>query len=287
MPAPVTFSVQMASLPPGFEGDPQALGVAFAERLLITPSEPWSSFINGGAQPSSNVGPWLLDGMEWRVWSDSLGSFTYHRQDGRGVIAGTLPLSALQGTATPKTALIFNAAGAPAAVSGTPGQVLTAGSDGTPVFATPATGNYFTVRLLTSQDYATNNTPVAVQFANVGACQGVTPDVAGYRIPVTANSVWFFRVSAQINHINGVTPDWEHFINIRPYQDNSLVLGGNSAGAVTAGLPRSGVFASGIYAFGAAGYVDVAIASTSSITGTQFQVDNNGGNTIFSGFRIF
>ena len=70
-------------------------------------------------------------------------------------------------------------------------------------------------------------------------------------------------------------------------QDNSLVLGGNSSGAVAAGLSRSGVFSSGIYAFTTAGYVDVTISSTSSVTGTQFQVDNNGGNTIFSGFRIY
>jgi hypothetical protein len=263
------------------------LGTAFAERLLITPSEPWSSFINGGAQPASNVGPWLLDGMEFRVWSDTLGAYTYHRQDGRGIIPGTLSLSALQGTATPKTAVIFDASGNPATVSGVPGQVLTAGPDGTPQFATPATGSYFTVRLLTSQDYATNNTPVQIQFNNTGACQNVIPDSAGYRVPVPANSVWFFRVSAQINHINGVTPDWEHFINIRPYQDNSLVLGSNSANAVAAGLSRSGVAASGIYAFGGAGYVDVTIAATSSVTGNRFQVDNNGGNTIFSGFRIF
>src|SRR6478736_4178549 len=107
MPAPVTFNVRMAALPPGFTGDPQAMGSAFAERLLISPSEPWSSFINGGAQPSSNIGPWLKDGIEWRGWSDELGTYTYHRQDGRGIIPGTLPISALQGTATPKTVPIF------------------------------------------------------------------------------------------------------------------------------------------------------------------------------------
>lgn len=277
----------MAALPPGFEGDPQTLGTAFAERLLITPSEPWSSFINGGAQPSSNVGPWLLDGLEWRVWSDSLGAYTYHRQDGRGLIAGSTPISALQGTATPSTALIFNAAGVPATVSGTVGQVLTAGTGGLPAFASPATGNYFTVRLTTSHTYTTNNTSVQIEFDSTGACQNVVPDSANNRVPVPANSVWFFRASAQINHVNGVTPDWEHFINIRPYQDNSLVLGSNSAGYAAAGLARSGVQVSGIYAFSGAGYVDVGIASTSSITGPQFQIDNNGGNTIFSGFRIF
>src|SRR6478736_1140751 len=282
MPAPVAFNVQAAALPPGFEGDWQAALTAFAERLTITPAEPWSSFINGGAQPSSNIGPWLLDGMEWRVWSDTLGAYTYHRQDGRGIINGTLSLSALQGTSTPKTVPIFGAGGIPSTISGTPGQVVTVSTDGTPVFASPAGGNYFTLRLLASQDYATNNTPVQVQFASVGATQGVVPDTASYRVPVTAGSVWFFRVSAQINHINGVTPDWEHFINIRPMQDNSLVLGSNSSGANATGLPRSGVSASGIYAFTTAGYVDVVISSNSSVTGTQFQVDNNGGNTIFS-----
>lgn len=288
MPAPVSFNVTIGALPPGFSGDPQAFASAIAARLTVTPSEPWSAFINSGAMPSSNVGPWLKNGLEWWVWSDASGTYVPHAQNGSGVQGGTLAISSINGIAIPKTVLTVDASGTPAAVSGTPGQVLTAGADGTPGFAAPATGNYFTVRLAVSQTYNSNGgTPTQVQFGQAGACAGVVPDVASYRVPVTAGSVWFFRASAQVNHINGVTPDWQHSLNIRPYQDNSLALGGLTVGAAASpGIGRSGVQTSGVYAFGGAGFVDVAIFSASSITGPQFQVDNNGANSIFSGFRI-
>ena len=94
MPAPVEFTVRVAALTPGFDGDAQALATEISERLMITPSEPWSSFINGGAQPSSNVGPYLRNGNEWLVWSDSLGTYTYHVQNGAGLVDATVTLAA-------------------------------------------------------------------------------------------------------------------------------------------------------------------------------------------------
>src|SRR5690242_7083459 len=90
MPAPVEFTISMSSLPSGFTGDPQELADAIAERLTITPSEPWSSFINGGAEPTSDVGPWLRLGQEWRVWDVGLGAYTYHVQNGAGLVDGTV-----------------------------------------------------------------------------------------------------------------------------------------------------------------------------------------------------
>lgn len=287
MPAPVAFSISVGTLPPGFSGDPQALLNAFGARITITPSEPWSSFINGGAQPDSNVGPWLRNSREWRVWSDTLGAYTYQTTDGAGILPGTLPLSALTGAATPASSLIFNAAGAPATVSGTSGQVLTVGTDGAPVFQSPATGSYFSMRLAAPQPYSSNVGAVQVKFALIGACQNVVPDATNFRIPVPANSVWFFRVSAQIDHINGVTPDWLHLFSIRPYQNDQLTLSSMTSGATPGGISFTGAHASGIYAFGGAGFVDVTIDSSSSVNGPQFQVDNNGTITIFSGFRIF
>ena len=72
---PVTFNIVVGAIPENFEGNLQATLELFASRLLISPTVPWSSFVVGGAQPSSNVGPWLKDGVEWRVWSDVLATY--------------------------------------------------------------------------------------------------------------------------------------------------------------------------------------------------------------------
>jgi hypothetical protein len=90
MPAPVEFTVTASALTAGFAGDPQEFFDAMVARLTITPSEPWSSFINGGAEPTSDVGPWLRLGQEWRVWDTGLGAYTYHVQNGAGIVDGTI-----------------------------------------------------------------------------------------------------------------------------------------------------------------------------------------------------
>lgn len=72
---PVTFNITVGAIPENFEGNLQATLELFASRLIIAPSVPWSSFVVGGAQPSSNVGPWLKDGIELWVWSDALATY--------------------------------------------------------------------------------------------------------------------------------------------------------------------------------------------------------------------
>lgn len=68
MPNPVQFDVTAGALPEGLSTDPQGLLQAFADSLSITPTVPWSSFVVGAAQPTSDVGPWFKNGKELWVW---------------------------------------------------------------------------------------------------------------------------------------------------------------------------------------------------------------------------
>lgn len=70
MPNPVQFDISVGALPDNFDTDPQGMLEAFAARLFISPSVPWSSFVLGAAQPTSDLGPWFKDGKELWVWDD-------------------------------------------------------------------------------------------------------------------------------------------------------------------------------------------------------------------------
>lgn len=75
MPNPVQFDISVGSLPEGLDTDPQGLLEAFAARLIISPSVPWSSFVLGAAQPTSDLGPWFKDGQTLWVWDDGLATY--------------------------------------------------------------------------------------------------------------------------------------------------------------------------------------------------------------------
>ena len=53
------FDVQVAPLPTGFNGGPQALANAIAERLIIRLSATNTFFVISDAEPASNEGPWF------------------------------------------------------------------------------------------------------------------------------------------------------------------------------------------------------------------------------------
>ena len=142
MPASVTFTLTLAPLPINFNGTPQQFGDALVNRITITPSTPWSSFITGSVVPTSDNGPLLFNAgsgnKEWRVWDTGLGAYTYLVVNGAGIVAGTIPLAALAtDNSTAKTVFIRDASGVPALVGGTVSQLLTMTSGG-PAFATPA-----------------------------------------------------------------------------------------------------------------------------------------------------
>lgn len=283
MPPPVEFTVRIASLPPGFSGDPQALATAIAERLIIAPSEPWSSFINGGAQPSANVGPFLAGGVQWKVWSDALGTYTFQSLDGTGLVSASVKREAMQ-DGTPNSIFLYDAAGRPAMVSGLPGQQIIVGADLLPKFGYAATGTFFAVGLSAAFSYTADSQSKTVPWDYNRFAQGIVPDLASNRIPVTAGSVWYFFASLQIDSINGAATNGTHEIMIRPGQMDSIGMG--SLHEQVTPTSQQGVNTAGLFYFPTDTWVDVAVASDSSTKTVDFEVSPNGNNTRFCGFRL-
>lgn len=67
--------IEFGSLPPAVRWTPQQLADAIAQRLRIVTQQSFALFVTGSTEPSSNVGPWLKNGVEWYVWSDSEGAY--------------------------------------------------------------------------------------------------------------------------------------------------------------------------------------------------------------------
>lgn len=63
--------LELAPLPPNFDGTPQEFAQALVERLRIVAPFGLTNFVIGGSKPTSNQGPWLKDGVQWWVWSDT------------------------------------------------------------------------------------------------------------------------------------------------------------------------------------------------------------------------
>lgn len=70
---PVSF--QLAALPPNVKWTPQQLAQAIVQRLSVVTGQQFALFVTGSTAPSSNVGPWLKNGQEWWVWSDTDGAY--------------------------------------------------------------------------------------------------------------------------------------------------------------------------------------------------------------------
>lgn len=81
----VGLTVSMGSLPEGFcPANMQELANAIAARLIVTPNVTTSSFAIGSVEPSSNVGPWLKNCLEWYVFDDATGRYRPISQGGFG-----------------------------------------------------------------------------------------------------------------------------------------------------------------------------------------------------------
>lgn len=64
--------IQMAQVPPTFQGTPQQFAALMVRRMkIVSPSGTNFIFI-GDVEPSSDVGPWLKDGTQWWVYSTGL-----------------------------------------------------------------------------------------------------------------------------------------------------------------------------------------------------------------------
>ncbi len=69
------FIFRAAPLPTNFRGTPQQLLDAMVARLSAESETEIAVFVTGSVEPSSNVGPWLKDGVSWYVWDDVTGSY--------------------------------------------------------------------------------------------------------------------------------------------------------------------------------------------------------------------
>lgn len=72
-PLPVSFEV--AAFPPSESYTPQEFADALAERLSLVSQQDFALFVTGSVEPSSDVGPWLKDGIEWWVWDTVNGNY--------------------------------------------------------------------------------------------------------------------------------------------------------------------------------------------------------------------
>jgi hypothetical protein len=66
---------QLAPFPPGFRGNLNKFAKAFVDRLVILQPDNGLQWQIGGLQPTSNVGPWLKDGLQPFVWSEDLKTY--------------------------------------------------------------------------------------------------------------------------------------------------------------------------------------------------------------------
>ena len=295
MPAPVSFSLALAPLPVNFSGTPQQFAQALVDRLTISPSAPWSSFQNGGSIPGSDQGPVLLNGTEWRVFDTGMGAYTYHVQNGAGIVNNTITLAKLASDVTKaKSAVIFDASGVVTNVTtATNGYVLTQTSGGPAFQALPtpvplATANNFQVRLGTAYVYSSTTpaTTLTVPFDTVSlASSGVTFNTSTHAIALPANSVWYLYTRLQVSDNVGGQANVAHYVGISPVGATTPALGGeyHGSGATTfAGCDTGGIVAIG----GTAGSATVTIESGNGIaTGSAFSI-NTDVNTFFGGFRL-
>lgn len=69
------ITIQMGALPSTVRWTPQQLADAMVERMSLVTSQTFALFVTGSTAPTSNVGPWLKNGNEWWVWSNSDGAY--------------------------------------------------------------------------------------------------------------------------------------------------------------------------------------------------------------------
>ena len=286
MPNPVSFNITAGAVPENFEGGLQATLNMFAERLIIAPSVPWSSFVLGPAQPSSNSGPWFKDGQELRVWSDVLATYLPVSVNGAGIITGTLPISAIE-QLTPQQVLISDINGDVSVVGGTAGQIMTVDDGGTPAFNDPNTSQLFSANVGVNFPYASDGNNRLIPFSLAYGSQDAQFDVIAFKFKISANIVgrWFFYASVAIQDINTASTNVSHTLSIAR---NGGLSGTQSAttGHLQA-VPTNGLAVSGIFDAALNDTFEVQINSTSNIlTGNEFQISNNVALTRFGGFKL-
>lgn len=297
MPAPVTFLVTTAPLSADFDGTPEELNQAIAQRLVVTPAEPWSSFRNGGTTPTSDVGPFLANGQEWKVWNSGTGAYIPHVQDGLGIKDRSMPLSKIANGDALGSIIITNAFKQVAELTsaGQPnGSVLTL-VDSIPMWTnTFIPSQYYfeaTLTPATPQTVEVNNAEVLVNFNAVRTQSGDgSYDATNKRILVNPNEVWYLYAQVQIEKgvgdVTALTSTlWIRRVGVSTY--------GLSTTAYTADVTAAGIVTltvGGVLKSDSPGgtYFDVGITcdGTAASAGDDVIVAANATSCRFGGYRI-
>lgn len=299
MPSAVEFTVSLAPFPATFSADtPQVWADALVERLSVAPAVPWQSFLNQTTVPTSDYGPLLLNGKEWRVWDSTLGAYTYHTQNGAGLVAASVPVSKLSTWTEPGMILVSNDSNVPtllASTGTTDGQVATITTVGgkkrvvwADTFVPAAPGNYFDARISAPQTIEVGGVTQTVGFDTGYVDPGSQWDGTNFRFGgVSPAQVWVFGISVQLEAGTGAVTNLKVQLDIRREGSMSNTLGVyQEAAAVGDGVVVS---TTGIMVMGAGeSWVDagITINGTAGAPGDDVVVAANAANTRFWGYRI-
>lgn len=70
------LTIDFGTLPQTGQGyTPQTLADRLGSNALVFSSQEFALFVTGNTAPTSNVGPWLANGNEWRVWDSGTGAY--------------------------------------------------------------------------------------------------------------------------------------------------------------------------------------------------------------------
>lgn len=75
MSTTLPLQFQAAPLPADFTGTPQQFLDAIVARLAVASDESFSVFTIGSTAPTSDIGPWLKNGITWYVWDTGTGTY--------------------------------------------------------------------------------------------------------------------------------------------------------------------------------------------------------------------
>jgi microcystin-dependent protein len=75
MPNVLPLTIRPGALPPNAKYTPQQFLDALATALQIESQQEFALFVSGAIEPVYNAGPFLLNGITWRVWKDGIGGY--------------------------------------------------------------------------------------------------------------------------------------------------------------------------------------------------------------------
>lgn len=75
MSTPLPVSFVCSPIPSTFIGNPAQFAQELTARLSLVAPDQLTFFATGSTAPTSNVGPWIKNGVEWYVWSAATGGY--------------------------------------------------------------------------------------------------------------------------------------------------------------------------------------------------------------------